>query len=355
MYAYSNSSDGTPTTDYANVGLMGETVWGDLLADLTAEHHTTEAAAVEAVMRSRQAAWAAQPDPYGSEMAWDSTGEEGVYYWSHYFQDNSTAQKTVDAIRGYMPSVPHWGWNGNARRYWDFLYAGAPQLARIERQIHHYGSGLNALPLLSNYRASPDPGTDEAIYDLRVGYGGLQGPLSNIDAGGFGSMAFHSYPDTMRWDAYSGDYGPNFLGHVLGAATYLIDHPSFGWLSFGGNTQTSEDATLITVEPKDTLQQRIFIAPISLYVTIDSGTISSFTYNATSKEVQVSITGDGIAYRHGQHTAQQIVMKWKQTAQQERTKTELSTTGMKQRLDGHVVRIPRAGPAVITFTACPQS
>lgn len=50
---------------------------------------------------------------------------------------------------------------------------------RIERQIHHYGSGLNAIPLISHFRADP---TD--IYILRVGYAGLSGPLSNIDQGG---------------------------------------------------------------------------------------------------------------------------------------------------------------------------
>ena len=151
-----------------------------------------------------------------------------MYHWSQYFHDEATAQKSINAIRGYMPTIAHWGWNSNARRYWDFLYAGEFPLARIERQIHHYGSGLNALPILDNYRRMPDPQSLEAIYDLRVGYGGNQGPLSNIDAGGFGSMAFHSYPDTLRWDAYSGDYGPNFAGHVMGAATYLVNHPIFG-------------------------------------------------------------------------------------------------------------------------------
>lgn len=29
--------------------------------------------------------------------------------------------KTIDTIFGYMPAISHWGWNGNARRYWDFM------------------------------------------------------------------------------------------------------------------------------------------------------------------------------------------------------------------------------------------
>lgn len=38
---------------------------------------------------------------------------------SRYFGYTDTALKTVNSVLGYMAEVPHWGWNGNARRYWD--------------------------------------------------------------------------------------------------------------------------------------------------------------------------------------------------------------------------------------------
>jgi hypothetical protein len=79
------------------------------------------------------------------------------------FGYDDKARVSLDSITGYMPSIPHWGYNGNARRYWDFLYAA--KLQRIERQIHHYGSGLNAIPVLDAYRSQPD---DEHL--LRIGY-----------------------------------------------------------------------------------------------------------------------------------------------------------------------------------------
>ena len=43
--------------------------------------------------------------------------------WTKYFGNTQKAQVTLDAILAYMPTVPHWGYNGSARRYWDFLYA----------------------------------------------------------------------------------------------------------------------------------------------------------------------------------------------------------------------------------------
>lgn len=335
-WATSNSSAGIPHTGYIDVGLMVEWVWGDILSDLYAEGYNQEGQHMEDLMRARQNVWANTPDPFGSEMAWDSTGEEGVYYWSHYFNDEATAQKSVRAIRGYMPTIPHWGYNGNARRYWDFIYAGEPELAGIERQIHHYGSGLNSLPILENYRGFDDPESLESLYDLRIAYGGNQGPLSNIDAGGFGAMAFHSYPSLLRWDAYSGDYGPNFAGHVMGAATYLVNHPVFGYVSFGGNVATSKNG-VVTVEPKDAVRKRIFIAPLSLYVTIDAGTIGKFTYSAKTGKVVVSLMSDS-------DSSQTVTMKWQQTNGQS---VQLATKGLKPRLDGLAVN----APGKVTFTA----
>ncbi|KAI7362825.1 hypothetical protein KC336_g21646, partial [Hortaea werneckii] len=270
------------------------------------------------------------------------------------FNDTSTAQKTVHAIRGYMPTIAHWGWNGNARRYWDFLYAGDIKLARIERQIHHYGSGLNALPLLHNYRQAADPESMEAIYDLRVGYGGIQGPLSNIDAGGFGSMAFHSYPDTLRWDAYSGDYGPNFLGHVLGAATYLLDHPIFGWISFGGNVH-QDNGSVIVVEPKDMLRKRIFVAPVSLWVTIDAGIISSFSYHSESQEVEICIEGDRSSERHwknhGSHGSHNhVTLQWEQSGGSKATPMEIQIPKGSQQISGSLALNVSSGASKVVLS-----
>jgi hypothetical protein len=79
---------------------------------------------LEAKMRSRSDRWKAQAYPFGSEMPWDSTGQEEVYAWATYFGYKDKADVTLNAILGYDPAIPHWGYNGSARRYWDFLYGG---------------------------------------------------------------------------------------------------------------------------------------------------------------------------------------------------------------------------------------
>lgn len=119
MACMATDASGNPLVGYSRVGLMGETVFGELLKDLGREGLTEEANALEDKMRIRATLWDDEPVPFGSEMAWDSTGQEGVYYWSKYFGYNETASKALGTVLGFQPTVPHWGWNGNARRYWD--------------------------------------------------------------------------------------------------------------------------------------------------------------------------------------------------------------------------------------------
>ncbi|OTB10521.1 hypothetical protein K445DRAFT_70107 [Daldinia sp. EC12] len=259
---------------YNRLGLMGESVFGEILADLAREGLTTQVDALTKAMRSRAAQWDSEEVPYGSEMAWDSTGQEGVYYWAKHFGFSNTATKTVNSVLGYMPTVPHWGWNGNARRYWDNIYGG--KLKRIERQIHHYGSGLNSLVLLSAFRSDPSD-----TYLLQVGYGGSSGPLSNINEDGFASASFHSWPDTLKWDGYSGDYGPGFLGLVLGSGTYVAEHATFGLLVYGGVLSTTDNGKVV-VQPNGPVTRRVFIGPLGVTINTDAGSINSFSYDAAA-------------------------------------------------------------------------
>ncbi|KAL4905445.1 hypothetical protein BDW74DRAFT_185011 [Aspergillus multicolor] len=282
MRCYVQDETGYYYVGYALVGLMGETVWGELLNDLKRENHTEKVQKLETVMQDRVDYWASLPAPFGSEQAWDSTGQEGVYYWTRYFGHEALVNKTVNSILGYMPTVAHWGWNGNARRYWDNIYGG--KLQRFERQIHHYGSGLNALPLLSHFRHNP-----QDTYLLHVGYGGMNGPLSSIDEEGFASASFHSWPDTLAWDGYSGDYGPNFLGLALGSAVYLVDDPKLGFVAYGGSLKLSENSSSIIVATRDAVKHRIFVGPLSLFVTIDAGAIEGFEYDSAKGTVSLTL------------------------------------------------------------------
>jgi hypothetical protein len=263
---------------YAQFGQMEGTVFVEILRDLRREGWTEQASTFEQAMKARADVWMRLAYPYGSEMAWDSTGQEEVYAWTRHFGDAGKAAVTLDAILGYMPTLPSWGYNGCARRYWDFQYAG--KIRRIERQLHHYGSGLNAIPVLTEYRDHPDD-----LYLLRVGYGGMMGAITSIDQDGFASAAFHSFPDTLRWDPISGDYAQNFLGHALNAATYLVRDPGFGWQAFGGNVTVS--GSRVTLTPLDAVRTRVYLAPTGLWLTLDAGHFDRIEFDRGSGAVRL--------------------------------------------------------------------
>jgi hypothetical protein len=255
-------------------------VFVDILKDLKREGLTAEAAEMERLMKKRADHWRTLKFPFGSEMPWDSTGQPEVYAWMRYFDYQPQADVTREVILGYDPTIPNWGYNGNARRYWDFLYGG--KYPRIERQIHHYGSALNAVPLFDAYRQNP-----KDLHLLRVAYGGMMGGITNIDQEGFSSAAFHAWPDMMKWDPYTGDYGMGFYGHALTAATYLVNDPTFGWLGFGGDVTQGKDG--VQIQPKDGARSRLFVAPAGAWITLDAGKIANVTYTPVSGAINVTL------------------------------------------------------------------
>lgn len=265
---------------YAQFGQMEGSVFLFILHELKREELITEANHLESVMRKRAEHWRSLNYPFGSEMPWDSTGQEEVYLWSKYFGFDDKARVTLNAILAYMPTVPHWGYNGSARRYWDFVYGG--KLSRIERQLHHYGSALNSIPVLDAYRDHP---TD--MYLLRVGHAGMMGALANVTEDGFGPAAFHSYPSTLANDGISGDYGCGFYGYAVNSATYILKHPEFNWLAFSGNLIQNKNK--IEVDITTSSQARVFLAEENLWLTTEVGEMQKLSYDSITKEITLSL------------------------------------------------------------------
>jgi len=266
--------------EYAVFGQMEGDIFLEVLADLKREGLKVQADDLEAKMKARADRWKVEAFPYGSEMPWDSTGQEEVYAWMKYFGYQEKADVTLDAILGYDPTIPHWGYNGSARRYWDFIFAGKHR--RLERQLHHYGSSLNAIPVLHEYREHPDD-----FYLLRVGYGGTMGMLANIDQDGFLAPAFHAFPDMLEPDGITGDNGPSFFGHAFNTATYIVKHPEFGWLAFGGNVEATGE--VVKVAPLDSSRSRVYVAPMGLWLTLDAGQFGKVEIDPKTQTVRVAL------------------------------------------------------------------
>jgi len=109
-----------------SVGVMDDTTFREILravveeaaADPARSDFAAAAANITANMLSRASGRFSQPYPYGSEFAFDTTGQEAVVVWLLYFANSTNhmaaaAKETVDHILSYseyrlrcIPSVP---------------------------------------------------------------------------------------------------------------------------------------------------------------------------------------------------------------------------------------------------------
>jgi hypothetical protein len=71
------------------------------------------------------------------------------------------------------------------------------------------------------------------------------------------------------------------------AATYVVNHPDFGWLAYGGNLKS--DTAKVTITPLDVFRQRVYLAPVGLWLTLDAGQFESVEYNPATKSVKLEL------------------------------------------------------------------
>ena len=148
--------------------------------------------------------------------------------------------------------MPNWAYHGSARRFWDFWINGKPNYTQPwpERNLHHYGSSLNAKPLLRAYEMIPSD-----FYVLQVGIGAVSGVLTNIQVGGATSMGFHADSAILKHDPFDADYGCALYGHVTSASSYFVVHPVFGPSCF--LCTSSYQNILHSIVPADSVARRV--------------------------------------------------------------------------------------------------
>ena len=206
-----------------SVGVMDDTVFREVMRAVKEEsdfdpERSDFAQALSTLsdnMLKRAEGFAAQEFPYGSEFAFDTTGQEAVVVWLLYFANASNdfevkAKKTVDHVLSYMRSLPSWAYNGGSRSWGDLGNNGKWMVTSgtgfQTRGNLHYRSGLNSIPLLEWYKRHPD---DHFL--LEVGLGAIAGQMNNINEEGAPSMMMHMEPHILEFDPHSGDFGLGFF------------------------------------------------------------------------------------------------------------------------------------------------
>lgn len=214
-------------------------------------------------------------------MPWDSTGQEEVFMWSAHYNYTAMQQLTLNAVLAYNSKIPHFAYNGNARRYFDFLVYGGENFG-TERAIHHYGAPLNAIPLLEAFRANPDD-----IFLLHIGLGGVIGSLVNIAAGtGESSMGWHGALERLYPDSTSCDYGVGFYGHSINSGSYVV-RTELGWSCF--LCDLYDTGAALTIVPRDSFHTRLYLAPVGLDIVMEAGSFVNATLIADAQTLLLQL------------------------------------------------------------------
>lgn len=214
--------------------------------------------------------------------------------WGAFFNATSTdphkgslQKRAVDSILAYMPSTPSFAYHGSAWGAGDFSNNGKWMVrGGWEREGGHYRAGLNSIPLAERFRAYPDE-----LYLLEVAMGGMTGVLGNIDADGAPSMAFHLYPFMLEYDPYSGDHGLGFFGHAMNVGAYAVAHPALGWLCFLCALEPAAPAAAeaYTLTPLDSLKVRVYVAPLGLWLVLQTGTLRSVHIDPANRTLVAAV------------------------------------------------------------------
>lgn len=283
---------GAPT-----VGVMDGTVFREVLrcvreeASVDNETWGDSASAIEANMYARAAYFASEEYPYGSEFAFDTTGQEEVVVWLLHFANSTNgwsaaAKRTVDHVLSYMRASGTWAYNGGSRSWGDLGNNGkwfVTAYANFEtRGNMHYRSGLNSIPLLEWYRRNPDD-----AFLLPVALGAVAGQMTNIDADGAPSMMLHMQPYILDFDPHSGDFGLGFFGGSLGSGAYLVRDSQRGPLCYLCNLNTTNGDDSISLEPVDGYRRRVYLEPLGLQLQLDVGTFARVVLDEKEKQISV--------------------------------------------------------------------
>jgi hypothetical protein len=288
----------------ASVGFMDGTVFRELL-DVVAQEAADDPAnatiaewrdSLGANMAARAHAWSTYPWPYGSEFAYDTTGQEEVYVWlSYYAAPNNTyaasANRTLEAVLGYMRHLPNAWWHAGGRSGGDLGNNGKWFVNRGgERLLQHYRAGLNAIPIIEAFRAAPDDAflLHTAMGALTGGYGSIL-PASHPTSPGAVSMGFHTVPFGLEYDPRSGDFGLGFFGVTLEAASYLVRDAQLpgGWACFMCNLGPSAGASAASFAPGDGYHVRAYIEPLGLWLVAQTGALRALFLDLAAATLRV--------------------------------------------------------------------
>ncbi len=290
-----------------SIGLMNEMITVDVLNALAAEGMTNEATTLRADWEQKVNFFVTgNPNLFGSEFSFDSTGFETIQQIAKYAVQNAGSDTAMGSANpaAFLAEATNFMATEIAANIFDRGW--------LETAYYHYGSDYRSIAgdgyLLSymaqmggwgvldyglNFAANP------ADY-LRLGYGSILSEWATINSGtpasGYGfwypgvindggsGTGFEPGPYNNTWlgqgmhrgdQYYSAEGNLGYCAGIRAAATILTDDPIFGRFCFGGTWISALDGIEIT--PLDGVRRRFhaLLNNGNLHLVLDNDNFSS--------------------------------------------------------------------------------
>lgn len=140
---------------------------------------------------------------------------------------------------------------------------------------------------------------------MEIALGAQAGTLTSINEDGAPSMMLHMLPHVLDFDPHSGDYGLGFFGHTIQAGAYFVNDKILGPMCYlcdfiNGRPKSANLADeAILLAPRDSFRQRMFIEPLALYLTLDTGLFEKFAVDLRGKTITIWFA---TSENEGEHT-----------------------------------------------------
>ena len=95
----------------------------------------------------------------------------------------------------------------------------------------------------------------------------------------------------IDFDPHSGDFGLGFFGHCLESGAYYVLNKKLGELCYlcdvSASTEGEAGSGSVTITPRDSFHNRVFLEPLSLYLYAEAGTIDHVEFDLAGKKLSV--------------------------------------------------------------------
>lgn len=281
-----------------DTGLMGESTTPDIIAALQKEGYYEEAQDIIVIMEKKYDNFKAAKYPYGSEYAYDNTGEEAVYTLAK-LNDNNEMMKKIDqktrACRGVQPIWYHYG-NPTTicgENWWNFQYSASLVGYAMDDWMRFQDNGMNSTELAAaeriNYSAklanltcinsgqidsNPNNiGTVAWTYQAELGHSGGQGT---------GGGKIHN-----GWRQMSGEADTGLFGAMRILSSDIATDPVFGLFGYGCNV--TEEGEFYLVTPLDGVFTRLNLIDSKLSIELARDQYTQAKVSKDNKSIELSL------------------------------------------------------------------